>query len=261
MNSFEYFLYWLLLCSSRDTPCPGGLAQQIVGARLWCDVIANPDGNSTWQPVTLIPVERYCKWDTVLNLEEHCSVTELFCSSIFLLLIIFEVCQCLENNVQMPLALDLLCLPALAHFFVVTYPKVVISLHINSEENISKDIFQVHGRWKEDGCVRGWPTRDPCSASPPAALPWAPNTGSVSQTPPFSAQLRNSPPSHSAQQQPAGFVGLVSSEVPLSGHPHVWQALLVPKEPDSSRPGGPAPSPLSGSNCSPTQGKAGTFAS
>lgn len=90
-------------------------------------------------------------------------------------------------------------------------------------------------------------------------LPQAPNTGSVSQTHPFSAQLRNSSPSHSAQQQPAGFVGLVSSEVSLSGHPHVWQALLVHKEPDSSRPGGPVTFTLSGSNCSPASGKDRNF--
>lgn len=50
-------------------------------------------------------------------------------------------------------------------------------------------------------------------------LLWAPSTGSLSQTHPCHAQLRNSPPRHSAQQQPAGFVGLVSSEEPLSGHP------------------------------------------
>lgn len=92
---------------------------------LWCLSIANPDDNSTWHPVTLIPVEWYCKWDVFLNLEEHCSVTELFCSSILFWLIIFEVCQCLENNVQMPLAWDQLYLPALAHIFVVTYTKVL----------------------------------------------------------------------------------------------------------------------------------------
>lgn len=167
--------------------------------------------------------------DTFLNLEKHCSVTELFCSSILFWLIIFEVCQCLENNVQMPLASDQLYLPALAHISVVAYTKKKVVFLATLWHFIA---YQLKGEYLQGHFICAWKTEGGqlCAGMvhqgamfcKPACITFHRlQTRNMSQTHPFDAQLRNSPPSHSAQQQPAGFVGLVSSEEPVSGHPHV----------------------------------------
>lgn len=227
---------------------------------MWCHAIANPDGNSTWQPVTLIPVERYCKQDIFLKLEGHCFVTELFFSSILFWLIVFEVCQRLENNVQMSLAWDQLCLPALAHIFVVTYTKVVFlaSLWHFIAYQLKGEYLQGHfpSSWKMEGgqLCAGMVHQGAMFCKPTCV------TSCRLQT--LWAKLLLSMPSWGiplpATQHSSSLLVLLVWFLQKC-HPHVWQALLVHREPDSSKHGGPATLTLSGSNCSPASGQGRNF--
>lgn len=90
-----------------------------------------------------------------MNLEETKSCeSEIFCSSILFWLIILEVCQCLENNMQMPLVSDQLYLPALSHINMICFCSVIyksgiscitVTLYcISTQRRIALRAFSLH---------------------------------------------------------------------------------------------------------------------
>lgn len=222
--------------------------------------IANPEDNSTWHPVTLIPVEWCCKWDTFLNLEEHSSVTELFCSSILFWLIIFEACQCLENKVQMSLAWDQLYLPALAHIFVVANTKVVF---LTSLWHFIA--YQLQGEYLQGCFVCAWKMEGAqlCAGmlhqgAMFCQVPASPSVGSKHREPNSSFQC----PAEEFSSQPlstatACWFCCFTFFRSASGWPPT--CLTSPTGAQRARPGGPVTFTLSGSNCSPASGQGRNF--
>lgn len=107
--------------------------------------------------------------------------------------------------------------------------------------------------WKQDSCVQGCSTREPCSAcitfcGLQAQGAWA---KLILAMPSWGIHLQDTQHSNSLLVLLVWFL-----QRSLWVATHVSQALLVHKEPDSSSPGGPVTFTLSGPNCSPASNRA-----